>query len=294
MLRIDIKPWLIPAAALYFCDVTILTVGFGDFFPDNDLGRGLVFPYSVGGIIILGLVVSSIAKFAQQLGHDKVVKKHLEKRRVKTLSKTVTSSQEAEERYALEKAVSKKGKLGSRPAISAPFNPTKRTVAFESPETPDLRSLKSPNTFRSAYSRSSTLTSPKSTLSWASSVSDRVTHPGRHVHHSAVSRGIKRMGTMRRITSKTTKLKMLRDERDRFNAMRKIQYNTKKYKKYLGLSMSLAACEQCSYLQYSAMLIFSSSHRLVYRCSRFRRGGRKPLLRIFVLLLRLAADRRLW
>ncbi len=36
---------------LYFCDVTILTVGFGDIVPSNDIGRGLVFPYSVGGIM---------------------------------------------------------------------------------------------------------------------------------------------------------------------------------------------------------------------------------------------------
>ena len=58
--------------ALYFCDVTILTVGFGDFHPTNDVGRGLVFPYSVGGIIILGLMVSSIVRFVQELGKDMV------------------------------------------------------------------------------------------------------------------------------------------------------------------------------------------------------------------------------
>ena len=44
------------ADALYFCDVTILTVGFGDLYPTTNVGRGLIFPYSVGGIIIIGLV----------------------------------------------------------------------------------------------------------------------------------------------------------------------------------------------------------------------------------------------
>src|SRR6266536_1735453 len=57
--------------ALYFCDVTILTVGFGDYYSNNDVGRGLVFPYSVFGIIILGLMVSSIHSFATELGNNK-------------------------------------------------------------------------------------------------------------------------------------------------------------------------------------------------------------------------------
>lgn len=226
--------------ALYFSDVTILTVGFGDFFPSNDMGRGLTLPYAVGGIIILGLVVSSIAKFAQQLGHDKVVRKHLDNRRLKTISKTITPSQGAEERYALE-TFHTKNKSGVRPEISAPFNPMKRTIAFEPPETPDLRSVKSSKSFRSAYAKSPV--SPKSTLSWASSISDRVTYPVRHAHHIAVSRGIQRTGTLRKVTSKNTKLNLLRNERDRFNAMRKIQHNNKKFKKYLGLSMALLACE---------------------------------------------------
>ncbi len=30
--------------SLYFCDVTVLTVGFGDYHPMNDVGRGLVLP----------------------------------------------------------------------------------------------------------------------------------------------------------------------------------------------------------------------------------------------------------
>lgn len=37
------------ADALYFCDVTMLTVGFGDFVADNDAGRGIILPYSVRG-----------------------------------------------------------------------------------------------------------------------------------------------------------------------------------------------------------------------------------------------------
>lgn len=84
-----IEKWDYPDA-LYFCDVTLLTIGFGDFYATNDLGRGLVFPFSVGGTIILGLMVSSIHKFAQELSRDKVVKKHIESARVDTLSRVAT------------------------------------------------------------------------------------------------------------------------------------------------------------------------------------------------------------
>lgn len=76
--------------ALYFCDVTLLTIGFGDFYATNDVGRGLVFPFSVGGTIILGLMVSSIHKFAGELSKEKVVRKHIETRRVDTLSRVAT------------------------------------------------------------------------------------------------------------------------------------------------------------------------------------------------------------
>ncbi|KAL8711979.1 MAG: hypothetical protein Q9220_003675 [cf. Caloplaca sp. 1 TL-2023] len=82
--------------ALYFCDVTILTVGFGDFHPINDTSRGLVFPYSVGGIITLGLLVNSIRKFAQEISRDNIVKSHVEKRRVQTIDRSVMATSELE------------------------------------------------------------------------------------------------------------------------------------------------------------------------------------------------------
>jgi len=56
------------ANAMYFCNVTLLTVGFGDLYATTDAGRGLVFPFSVGGIIMLGLVVNSIHGLIVELG----------------------------------------------------------------------------------------------------------------------------------------------------------------------------------------------------------------------------------
>lgn len=78
--------------SLYFCIVTLLTIGFGDFVASDDVGRGLVFPYTVGGTIILGLMVSSIHRFAQELSKEKVIKQHIETRRIKTLARAVTTA----------------------------------------------------------------------------------------------------------------------------------------------------------------------------------------------------------
>ncbi|KAK9371963.1 uncharacterized protein V1513DRAFT_460976 [Lipomyces chichibuensis] len=45
--------------AIYYCDVTILTIGLGDLHPTRDLGRAIVLPYALVGILILGLVVAN-------------------------------------------------------------------------------------------------------------------------------------------------------------------------------------------------------------------------------------------
>ncbi|KEQ63278.1 voltage-gated potassium channel [Aureobasidium melanogenum CBS 110374] len=58
--------------ALYFCQVTVLTIGFGDLYPSSNVGRGLVMPYAVGGIIMLGLIVTSLTTFATELGEDNI------------------------------------------------------------------------------------------------------------------------------------------------------------------------------------------------------------------------------
>ena len=114
--------------ALYFCDVTILTVGFGDFHPPNDVGRGLVFPYSVGGIIILGLMVSSIRKFAQDLGHDNIIKNHVEKRRVNTIERSVTSSFELEQAQARKDTRHRAHDPAPKPFHTAPMATLKRVA----------------------------------------------------------------------------------------------------------------------------------------------------------------------
>jgi potassium channel subfamily K, other eukaryote len=47
--------------AVYWADFTTLTIGIGDnYTPETHLGRSLLFPFALGGIIVLGLVVGSI------------------------------------------------------------------------------------------------------------------------------------------------------------------------------------------------------------------------------------------
>ncbi|KAJ5653869.1 hypothetical protein N7490_000872 [Penicillium lividum] len=78
------------ADALYFCDITVLTLGFGDVVATTSVGRGLVWPYAVIGIIMLGLVVGSIHRFAKEVHYDNVVRKHIEQKRQHTFDRSIT------------------------------------------------------------------------------------------------------------------------------------------------------------------------------------------------------------
>ncbi|KAJ5114833.1 hypothetical protein NUU61_000592 [Penicillium alfredii] len=58
--------------ALYWADFTLLTIGIGNIVPITHLGRGLLFPYAVGGIVVLGLIISSIRKLMLEHGRQKM------------------------------------------------------------------------------------------------------------------------------------------------------------------------------------------------------------------------------
>lgn len=181
--------------ALYFCDVTILTVGFGDLYPTSDVGRGLVFPFSVGGIIMLGLVVASISKFAGEISSENIIQKHVERTRVRTIGRTVTSSLELEHRRVFDNE--------ERPPISSPFDPVDRA-------------------------RTTTI-----------KIADDPEKP--HESNDTPIRGIKKVATMMSTASRQRKPKLilLREEKDRFHAMRKIQMDTRKFKRWSALCMSV-------------------------------------------------------
>jgi len=188
--------------ALYFSDVTILTVGFGDLYPSSNAGRGLVFPFSVGGIIMLGLVVSSVSKIAAELSSDKIVRRHVERSRARTIGRTVTSSMELEQehRRALEP--------GERPVISAPMHPVDQ----------------------------SRNTSIKINDEKENSKGHRRTPTGLDTLRRVAS-----LATQPRRRTRKPKLILLREEKDRFDAMRNIQQDTATFKRWYALSMSITA-----------------------------------------------------
>ena len=76
--------------AVYWANVTLFTVGFGDFATKTTVGSGLLLPYALIGVISLGLVISSIRRMILDRGRQRVGIRMEEKGRrrlVKTLTK---------------------------------------------------------------------------------------------------------------------------------------------------------------------------------------------------------------
>ena len=184
--------------ALYFCQVTVLTVGFGDLFTTSTVGRGLVMPYAVGGIIMLGLIVTSLTTFASELGEDNIVQKHIERSRTRTIGRSFTSSIELKNREEIV--------MGLRPTISRPFDPVNRSIAFAE----DAPQLQDNDTNQDQ--------GPFSILRRTATIPLTVLRPARK-----------------------PRLLLLREEKDRFMAMRRIQQKTQKWKKWSGLCISVSA-----------------------------------------------------
>ncbi|KAL8801493.1 MAG: hypothetical protein Q9182_004396 [Xanthomendoza sp. 2 TL-2023] len=93
---------------VYFTNYTLLTVGIGNYAPLTHTGRALLFPYAIGGIVILGLVVGSIRSLVLERGKKKLGSRMIEKKRQQLLRKMhkknehekltpITSQQKADE-----------------------------------------------------------------------------------------------------------------------------------------------------------------------------------------------------
>ncbi len=74
--------------AVYWADFTSLTIGIGDdYTPKTHLGRGLLFPFALGGIVILGLVVGSIRSLVLDRSKNKMSARMTEKMRRRVLER---------------------------------------------------------------------------------------------------------------------------------------------------------------------------------------------------------------
>jgi len=191
--------------ALYFADVTILTVGFGDLVCTSNVGRGLVFPYSVGGIIILGLVISSISGFVGEIGSDKIIQRHVERSRARTYDRSITVSENDSPIQPRRTSF----RPGERPVISQPFDPHDRSTALRIVD--DKEAAK-----HDANVRQNT--------------------PLRAIRRAATE-------TLAPIIPRSRKPRalILREEKDRFDAMRAIQHKTGLWKDWYALSLSSTA-----------------------------------------------------
>ncbi|KAG5943851.1 hypothetical protein E4U59_007864 [Claviceps monticola] len=77
--------------AVYWANVTLFTVGFGDFAPTTNISRALLLPYALIGVISLGLVISSIRSMILERGRRRLDARMEEKNRrriIRTMTKT--------------------------------------------------------------------------------------------------------------------------------------------------------------------------------------------------------------
>ncbi|RYP22443.1 hypothetical protein DL765_001655 [Monosporascus sp. GIB2] len=68
---------------VYWADVTLFTVGYGDYAAATTLGRAILMPYALIGVTSLGLVIGSIRSLALERGKRRLDARMLEKKRRK-------------------------------------------------------------------------------------------------------------------------------------------------------------------------------------------------------------------
>ncbi|KAH6673592.1 hypothetical protein B0J14DRAFT_591121 [Halenospora varia] len=227
------------ADALYFCDVTVLTVGFGDFTAPNDAGRGLVFPYSVIGIIFLGLMINSIRKFALGMSKDKIVKNHQARQRASTYGRTVTSENELRDRLGLPP----KRNSVDLPGQRKPSNARKGSTGAWS-----MARRTSLDQYGRIEMKGRTIIFHEKKQPARGGGRGGAGRNGNQIKKgSALSRDAKLQQRKQGQTPEAKqahrreKLLLLKEEKDRFDAMREIQANTHKFEKYWALTMSVIA-----------------------------------------------------
>ncbi|KAK1827704.1 hypothetical protein QBC39DRAFT_168155 [Podospora conica] len=75
--------------AVYWAAVTLFTVGYGDMYPTTRVGQGVLIPYSLVGIISLGLVIGSIRSLMLERARRRFDARVVERKRRQTLRRMV-------------------------------------------------------------------------------------------------------------------------------------------------------------------------------------------------------------
>ncbi|KAK3390968.1 hypothetical protein B0H63DRAFT_557841 [Podospora didyma] len=223
--------------ALYYADVSVLTIGFGDFAPKTDPGRGFLFVFQLIGVIFLGLVITSISRFVTNISADKIIKQHQKHARESTVGRTVTNEKELRER------------LGLPPRSTNPDGVTAPATETENPpeEHPEYYSRR-PSlakygrleivgrtvTFHEKRRKDGTIEKEGGGVDCKRS-KRRLSHDSKaRAREAAKSAQEKRK-------KRRQKLLLLQKERDRFDAMRQIQEETRRWKQYWALGMAFLA-----------------------------------------------------
>jgi potassium channel subfamily K len=154
---------------------------------------------------MLGLVISSISKFAAEMSQDNVVRKHFERTRTRTLERTTTDPLEFQRSQILRRL-----QKSNMIPISAPVNPRQMHRSMD------------------IHHQHGTIRTSRSSI--GSGRRDSIIPP------------VRRRTNIREVVKlRHTKVRLLREERERFDEMRRIQQSTQRFKKYWALSLSVLA-----------------------------------------------------
>ena len=85
-------PGLTYGSSLYFCTVSVLTIGLGDILPQSAGAKVLVLCFSLIGVLIMGLIITMIRQVVIAAGGPTIFWHQIERDRLRVLSRLNTSS----------------------------------------------------------------------------------------------------------------------------------------------------------------------------------------------------------